>query len=446
MATTKKAQNTPEKATKSGKKPAEALTKGNTTSEAKKPVKTPEKTEKREEVKTMNKPAENKPAAAIEAAAKPAALTEAEAIKEAVINNPLRTVPVEGLNLEEIAKKAAEAPKTEKAIKPAEAAKPETMTPEAIKALYDASKTAATKDQRQAALEKFEAAREAFNASSLTEAVNRSSFLTAAEAYRPKPPKKDENKIAGIDYNRRAETVSYIVIDEEAKQNSRTMNLATYAREAFNRDIVTFEAKAARAAALTALDYFLKNHVEKESHEGLKAAAEALTRLCDICGLDKIAEKGGYPFFVDRSFILAMSVKMRANKGEFKTPAAAIEEATEALFNSTVNGRAKAEERLSKAEENATKALFNIICEAARAAIYGNWKATILTADEARARAKARAEEEARRAARRAEEAKARAAAAAIKAAARVEEAAAKLEEAKAKAAEKKAEAEALTA
>ena len=345
------------------------------------------------------KKAENRP--------KKAAAKNAEPKNTPNTNNAEKAEERKGNTMKKNAKNAAAeqaAPKAEQAAEQNTNAAADILTAEALKALYEQSMNAATPDARKAAREAFSEGREDFNAAALTNAVKRSSFLTAAEAFRPEPPKNAEKRENGVDYERRAERVQYIQIDEQGNAAARFLNLNTYAAEAFREGLTNAEQAAALTAALTALDVFMFNNVnnEKAPHEGLKAAAAALTALLKACGLDGLTAyktpDGVFSAFVDKSFVLVTAARMKAKKGTYETPCAALEAARAAAVNASVNQHTRAAERLEKAEAAAVKYVFNIVSEALKAAVYGVWKADILTAEGVKAAAAAREAEEKRKA------------------------------------------------
>ena len=312
-----------------------------------------------------------------------------------------------------------------------------------IHRLYEESKTAASRNARREAAEAFEKEREAFNAASIENAASRCDFLRAAEALRPEAPKKAESRVSGFDYERRAEVVKYIMIDDNGEEKQRIMNLVTFARVAFMRR-ATKEQKTAFAAALAAVETFQKNNIENDSHEGLTAAAAALTALVKACGLDaftaKTADNGEkYGFFIHKSFVHAAAARMKARRGVYVTEAAAVKEAAAAAVNASVKNHERAAARVKRAEEAAVKMIFSIITEAAAAAVVGNWKAVVMTAAEAeeaakKAAAEAKEKEKAKKAAAAAKEReKAKKAKAAAAAKAKKEREAAKKTAAKAK-------------
>lgn len=364
-------KNAAKKAEKGREQAVKAAEQTEPKTEAKTEQNTPKKAEERN-VKTMKKTEQN--------AAKNAPKTEAAAVKT------------------EAAPKAAEPKKTEeRAVK----------TVEQIKALFEQAKNGATKEDRMKAAEEAKKAVEAFNAAALENAAKRCTFAAAVEAYRPNAPKKAEAAKKGVDYTRRAEPVQYIHLNEEGEAAARIMNLVTFARVAFMKT-ANAEQAARFSEALTALEAYEKNYIEQDKNEGAKAAAEALTALVKVCGLNlftaKRAEDGKmYPFFIDRSFVKAAAARLKARRGVYTSEAAAVEEAALKALEASAKGRAKAEERRAKAEENAVKAVFAIIAEAAAAAVVGVWKAEVKTAEAVRAEA---AERERRNAAREEDRAK----------------------------------------
>ena len=337
---------------------------------------TPKKAEEKKGMKTMKKTEQN--------AAKTAPKTEAAAVKT---------------NAAAAVKTVENAPKTE--------AKRAPLTVEAIRGLFEQAKNGATKEDRMKAAEAAKKAVEAFNAAALENAAARCTFAAAVEAYRPNAPKKAENMKKGVDYERRAEPVQYIHLNEEGKAAARVMNLVTFARVAFMKT-ANAEQAARFSEALTALEAYEKNYIEQDKNEGAKAAAEALTALVKVCGLNlftaKRAEDGKmYPFYIDRSFVKAAAARLKARRGVYTSEAAAVEEAALKALEASAKGRAKAEERRAKAEEAAVKAVFTIIAEAAAAAVVGVWKAELKTVEAVRAEA---AERERRAAAREEDRAK----------------------------------------
>lgn len=400
------------KTTKTTKTATEGREKAATKAEALTATKTAEKTTKttkgkeEETMKTTKKNAAN--------AAKNAPKTEAAA-----------------------AVKIEDAPKTAEAVKTTAAALTEAaadiMKPEALKALLQAAKTAATPDQRQEARERFNEGREAFNAAALKNAVDRASFMAAAEAFRPDAPKTEAAKKNGVDYERRAERVQYIQVDEEGEAAARFLNLNTYAAEVFMRGLPTNEQVEALEAALKAVDVFLKRNIEEDSHEGLKAAAEALTALCTACGLEAFTKTAeGFNFYVHRSFVLAVAARLKARRGVFMTPNATREEKTAAFLNAAHDKRTKAEAALKKAEAAAVKSVFNIVSEALKAAVYGVFRAEVMTAEDVKKAAALKAAEDAKKTEERAKAAKAKAAAKKTKAEAALKKAEENLKKAEA--------------
>ena len=217
--------------------------------------------------------------------------------------------------------------------------------------------------------EAFAEGRERFNAEALKNAVKASSFVSAAEAFRPNAPKNEGAKKNGVDYTRRADIVTFIQVDEEGNAAARVLNLTTFAAEAFAVNRYTREQAAALEEALTAFDFFLKKNAAAEeganTHEGLKAAAEAFTKLCAACGLNTITKTAeGYDFFVHRSFLLVCAARMRSRRGVFETPNATREAAAAAVAAAANDKRTRAEERAKKAEAAAVKSVFNIVSEA----------------------------------------------------------------------------------
>lgn len=307
-------------------------------------------------------------------------------------------------------KKAAPKKNTKNAA--TEQKKIEVLQPDAIRKLIETAKTAYSVDERKAAAEKAAKAIEAFNASSLENAVNRADFMNAAEAVRPSAPKNLENRRKGYDYERRADVVEYVIVDEEGNDRKRALTLPVYAAAAF-RTKATAEQKAAFDEALTALETLQKSMIESNNVSGAKAAAAALTKLSTACGLNEFTKKGEYDFYIDRSYVYAAFGRMNAKRGEFKTTAASVTEAAAKAFEAKADKRAAALERAAKAYDNAAKLLFNVINAAAAAAVVGTWKATVVTAEDVTAAAAARAAKVEERAAKAAEAAAKKAAKAA---------------------------------
>ena len=367
-------KNAAKQAEEGRKQAAEQAAEPKTANAAKTEQNTPKKAEEKKGLKTMKKTEQN--------AAKTAPKTEAAAVKKNAA----------AVNIEE-------APKTE--------AKRAPLTVEAIRGLFEQAKNGATKEDRMKAAEAAKKAVEEFNAAALENAAARCTFAAAVEAYRPNAPKKAENMEKGVDYERRAEPVQYIHLNEEGEAAARIMNLVTFARVAFMKT-ANAEQAACFSEALTALEAYEKNYIEQDKNEGAKAAAEALTALVKVCGLNlftaKRAEDGKmYPFFVDRSFVKAAAARLKARRGVYTSEAAAVEEAALKALEASAKGRAKAEERRAKAEEAAVKAIFAIIAAAAAAAVVGVWKAEVKTVEAVRAEA---AERERRNAAREEDRAK----------------------------------------
>ena len=368
-------KNAAKQAEKGRKQAAEQAAEPKTANAAKTEQNTPKKAEEKKGKKTMKKTEQ--------IAVKTAPKTEAAAVK----TNAAAAVKIE------------DAPKTE--------AKRAPLTVEAIRGLFEQAKNGATKEDRMKAAEAAKKAVEAFNAAALENAAARCTFAAAVEAYRPNAPKKAENMNKGVDYERRAEPVQYIHLNEEGEAAARIMNLVMFARVAFMKT-ANAEQAARFSEALTALEAYEKNYIEQDKNEGAKAAAEALTALVKVCGLNlftaKRAEDGKmYPFFVDRSFVKAAAARLKARRGVYTSEAAAVEEAALKALEASEKGRAKAEERRAKAEDNAVKAIFTIIAEAAAAAVVGVWKAELKTVEAVRAEA---AERERRAAAREEDRAK----------------------------------------
>lgn len=335
--------------------------------EAKTEQNTPKKAEERN-VKTMKKTEQN--------AAKTAPKTEAAAVKT------------------EAAPKAAEPKKTEeRAVK----------TVEQIKALFEQAKNGATKEDRMKAAEEAKKAVEAFNAAALENAAARCTFAAAVEAYRPNAPKNAEAAKKDVDYTRRAEPVQYIHINEEGEAAARVLNLVTFARVAFMKT-ANAEQAAALEAALKAVEVYQKAFIERDEDEGVKAAAQAVNALVKACGLEACTTmKSGFGFTVKKSFVKAAALRLKARRGVYTSAAAAVEEAFMRVLNANAARRAKAEEALKKAQDNAVKTIFDIIAEAAAACIVGREDAAVKTVEDVRAEA---AERERRNAAREEDRAK----------------------------------------
>jgi len=308
---------------------------------------------------------------------------------------------------------------------------------EAISHLLNVAKTAATADDRKTAAEKAAAMIDEFNREAFANAVKRATFPKAAEALKPRAPKRDEAKRAGFVYANAADVVTFQYIDEDGHENTRTLSLVQYAAAAFMKT-ATAEQAEAFAAALAALEDVAAAAVEGRDEHGKRAAAE-LTKLAAAVGLEgfatKTAEDGKtYGFKVDRSFVYAAAAPLRVRRGEVKTAAATLEAATLAALHATEGRRTKAEERRAKAEAAAVKAVFGIIAAAAEAAAVNTWKAYVTTAADVRAAAekaaaeaaakteKAAAREAATAAAKREKAAKLREKAAALEAAAEKQE------------------------
>jgi len=300
------------------------------------------------------------------------------------------------------AKKTAEAlkpaaKKTEPAKKPVKpaAAKPEektVKTAEEIKSLFTDAKTASRREDREKAMEKATAEAEAFNAFSLKNAVKRASFLSAAEAFRPNPPKAEAARDGHTDYIRRAEPVTYVVIDlENGEAKTRRLNLSIFAREAFKAGKFSAEVTATVHTALLKIEALQKSMIEDTNISGAKTAAEAVTSVVKACGLNAFTQtEKGYDFYVDRSFLYkAAAASLKYHKGVYTSAAAAIAEAAGVALNATTDKRTKAAEALKKAEENGVKAVFNIVSEAAAAAVIGQWKAHLKTEEEVKTAAAA---------------------------------------------------------
>lgn len=275
-----------------------------------------------------------------------------------------------------------------------------------ISAALDKAKTAATKDARAEAAEEAAALIGEYNEKSLANAAARASFIAAAEAVRVPAPKNAERREKGVDYERRAEPVRYCFMSEDGVLSVRVLSLPTFARLAFAGKTATKEQREAFAAALAAVERFQKANVEKDSHEGLKEAAAALTALAAACGLDVLTTKTNeageaFPFFIHRSFVHAAAARMRCRRGLYVTEAAAVNEAAAAAVAATDKNHARAAARLEKANAAAVKMVFSIINEAAAAAVVGVWNAHVLTAAEAEAERRAREEAAAKAAAER---------------------------------------------
>jgi len=325
------------------------------------------------------------------------------------------------------------AEKTEKTTKTTEERKETTMKKNAnetraaaAKKAIEAAKNGATREDRAKNAERAAKLIAEFNAESLENAVLRGSFLAAAEAVRPDAPQKVDRREKGVDYDRRAEKVTFQWLDDNANESTRVLSLPVYARAAFAKT-ATEEQRAAFAVALTAVERFQKNNVENEdakAHEGLKEAAQALTALAKACGLDALTMKTAangekYPFYIDRSFIHAAAARMRCKKGVYTTEAAAITEAAAAAVNASDKNHDRAAARVERAEAAAVKMVFSIINDAAAAAVVGRWKAVVMTAEAAKKaaeeRAKKAAEERAARDKKAAERAAKKAAAEKVK-------------------------------
>ena len=188
--------------------------------------------------------------------------------------------------------------------------------------MLNVAKTAATADDRKTAAEKAAAMIEAFNRESFANAVNRATFTKAAEALKPRAPKRDEARKAGFVYANAADVVTFQYIDEDGHENTRTLSLVQYAAAAFMKTANAEQAEAF-AAALAALEDVAAAAVEGRDEHGKRAAAE-LTKLAAAVGLEgfatKTAEDGKkYGFRVDRSFVYAAAAPLRVRRGEVKT-------------------------------------------------------------------------------------------------------------------------------
>ena len=296
---------------------------------------------------------------------------------------------------------AKNAPKTE-ATNAAEqkTATKATNTAEKIRAALEIAKTGSTREERAKAAEDAVALILSFNKNSLANAIARASFTKAAEAIKPRAPKKDESRRAGFTYANAEQIITYQYIDEEGHENTRTLTLVQYAVNAFTKT-ATKEQEERFTAALRELEKVTAAAIEGKEENG-KAAARALTDLATSCGLDSFATKTAedgkkYPFYIDRSFVYAAAAPLRVKRGEVKTAAAVLEDATLSALEAPENRRTKAEARRAKAEAAAVKAVFSIIAAAAEAAAVNVWKAYVKTAEGVREDWKKAAAEAAKR-------------------------------------------------